>query len=191
MEMFQRSSEYQYLYFFFYIWTGSSSFIRKNFIYSIILQQNNFLFKFYIWILKFCQNQSDLDWGVANLQFRNYVQVLKTRFVFEKYEPNQKTVINKIILILQKYRKIRFKLTYLLQRYKILEKMYVCLILYDIDLFEKYEYYKNVCQQNKLIFNFYLNRCTGWKVGLCITCYFWILISLITGTCLQYSSDSR
>ena len=38
-----------------------------------IHQQNNFLFKFYIWIWKFCRNQLDLDTDVANLLFWDYL----------------------------------------------------------------------------------------------------------------------
>ena len=53
---------------------------------------------------------------------------METRFAFKKYGSNEKkNTINKILLflILQKYRKVWFKLVHQLHRYRILKEMYV------------------------------------------------------------------
>ena len=71
----------------FKIW--KNVFARKNPL-IIIKKKIIFFFKFYIWIWKICRNRLVLVWDIANLWFRDNVQNLKTRFVFEKYVPKCK-----------------------------------------------------------------------------------------------------
>ena len=58
--------------------------LKKSHIKSKKLhQRNNFLFKFYTWIRKNCRNRLVLDRDIANLFFRDNVQIWKTRFVLK------------------------------------------------------------------------------------------------------------
>ena len=61
-------------------------------------QQNMFIFLIYIEIWKCCRNRPILWGDIANLWFPLNVENLRRRFVFEKYEPNEKNVLKKSLL---------------------------------------------------------------------------------------------
>ena len=104
-------------------------------------QQNNFIYKFYIWIWKFCRNWLILVWDIANLWFKILnVQNLKKCFVFKKYVPNlKKNVIYEIVLpfnftiVFENLIQIGSLVTEI-QNYGV----NVCFILYEINLFVTY-----------------------------------------------------